>query len=276
MKLHSIFIPPDILNNFFQTVAVTPLHQPARRFVLPDDDHSGGGFSFNDISVDTVFRHLSTLDVRKSAGPDGLSAHFLKEIAVEIAAPLAHLYNLSLQQGIVPHAWKQSHITPVHKGGSTDDPSHYRPIAVVSVIAKVLEKIVATQLSSYLEEHWLFNSHQGVYRHGKSTEDIFLVAVDAIAHHMDKNESVCVAFLDLRKAFDSLDHCILLHQLSNLGVSNAVLQWFRDYLSDRTHCVKSHHQYSSSALMKGGIPQGSALGPLLFFDMHEYIAIQDW
>ena len=257
-------------------MAVTPLHQPARRFVLPDDDHSGGGFSFNDISVDTVFRHLSTLGVQKSAGSDGLSARFLKEIAVEIAAPLAHLYNLSLQQGIVPHAWKQSHITPVHKGGSTDDPSHYRPIAVVSVIAKVLEKIVATQLSSYLEEHWLFNSHQGVYRHGKSTEDIFLVAVDAIAHHMDKNESVCVAFLDLRKAFDSLDHCILLHQLSNLGVSNAVLQWFRDYLSDRTHCVKSHHQYSSSALMKGGIPQGSALGPLLFFDMHEYIAIQDW
>ena len=77
-------IPPDTLNNFFQTVAVTPLHQPARRFVLPDDDHSGGGFSFNGISVDTVFRHLSTLDVQKSAGPDGLSACFLKEIAVEL------------------------------------------------------------------------------------------------------------------------------------------------------------------------------------------------
>ena len=188
----------------------------------------------------------------------------MKEIAVEIAAPLTRLYNLSLQRGTVPLAWKQSHITPIHKGGSTDDPSHYRPIAVVSVVAKVLEKIVATQLSSYLEEHQLFNSHQGAYRHGKSTEDILLVAVDAIVHHMDKKESVCVAFLDLRKAFDSLDHCMLLHQLSNLGVSNGVLQWFQDYLSDRTHRIKYHHQYSSWALMKAGIPQGNALGPLLF------------
>ena len=130
----------------------------------------------------------------------------MRGIAVEIIAPLAHLYNLSLQQGIVPRAWKQSHITPVHKGGSTDDHSHYKPIAVVSVVAKVLEKIVATQLSFYLEEHQLFNSHQGAYCHGKSTEDILLVAVDAIVHHMDKNESVvCVAFLDFHKAFDSLD-----------------------------------------------------------------------
>lgn len=257
-------IPLDTLNSFFQTVAVTPHHQPARCFVLPDNNISGAGFSFDDISVDTVFRHLSSLDVRKSAGPNGLSARFLKEIAVEIAAPLAHLYNLSLQQGIVPREWKQSHITPVHEGGSTDDPSHYRPIAVVSVVAKVLEKIVATQLSSYLEEHQLLNSHQGAYRHGKGTEDILLVAVDAIVHRMDEKESVCVAFLDLRKAFDSLDHCMLLHQLSNLGVSNAVLRWFQDYLSDRTHRVKCHHQYSAWALMKGGIPQGSALRPLLF------------
>ena len=123
--------------------------------MLPDDD-SGTGFSFSDISVDTVFRNLSTLGIQMSAGPDGLSAHFFREIAVEIAAPLTRLYNLSLQRGIVPRAWKQSHITPVHKGDSTDDPSHYRPIAVVSVVAKVLKKIVATQLSSYLEEHKLF------------------------------------------------------------------------------------------------------------------------
>ena len=91
--------------------------------------------------------HLSILDVCKSAGPDGLSGRFLKKITAEIAAPLAHLYNLSLQQGIVPCAWKQSHITPVHNGGPTDDPSNYRPIAVVSVVAKVFEKLL---LLSYL------------------------------------------------------------------------------------------------------------------------------
>ena len=127
----------------------------------------------------------------------------------------------------------------MHKGGCTDDSSNYRPIAVVSVVAKVLEKIVATKLSSYMEEHQLFNSYQGVYRHGKCTEDILLVAVDTTVYGMDRGVSVCVAFLYPRKAFDSLDHCTLLYQLLNLGVHTAVLQWFHDYLSDRTHCVNT-------------------------------------
>ena len=139
----------------------------------------------------------------------------------------------------MPCAWKQSHITPVYKGSCTDNSSNYRPIAVVSVVAKVLGKIVATKLSSYMEEYQLFNSYQGAYRHGKCIEDILLVAVNAIVHGMDRSVSVCVAFLYLGKAFDSLDHCILLCQLLNLGVHTTVLQWFHDYLSDRTHRVNT-------------------------------------
>ena len=93
-----------------------------------------------------MFWHLSTLDVRKSAGPDGLLAYFLREIAVEIAAPLAHYIICHCDRGLC-HMLGSS---PVHKGGSTDNPSHYRTIAVASVVAKVLEKIVTTQLSSYI------------------------------------------------------------------------------------------------------------------------------
>ena len=95
--------------------------------------------------------YLSSLNTTKATGPDGLSACFLKEISNEIVEPLTALYNESLWTGVIPLEWKKSHITPVHKGDSTDDATNYRPIAVVSVVVKVLEKLVATELSRYLE-----------------------------------------------------------------------------------------------------------------------------
>ena len=117
-----------------------------------------------------------SLDVHKFTGPEGLSAHYLKKVAVEIVVPLTFLYKKSLQQGIVPQALS----SPIHKSGSVDEPSNFRPIPVVSVVAKILEKIVLTQLSSYLEDHKSLHTLQGVYRHGKNTEDILLVGVNSI------------------------------------------------------------------------------------------------
>ena len=198
----------DSINDFFQTVAISPQHQNAD-FYMPSVCTTDG-FSFDRIDVSTVLSHLTTLDVSKATGPDGLSAAFLKEVANEIAAPLTNLYNQSLHNGMIPAGWKQSHITPVHKGGKRDDPSNYRPISVVPMLAKVLEKIVSVQFSQYLEQNNLLHPHQGAFRFGKSTEDILLLTVDYIVNSLDIGQSVCAAFLDLKKTFDSLDHCILL------------------------------------------------------------------
>ena len=93
--------------------------------------------------------HLLSLDTTKATGPDGLYVHFLKEVSNEISEPHTVLYNESLQIGVIPLEWKRSHITPVHKGGSADDATNYRPIAVVSVVVKILEKLVVTELSRY-------------------------------------------------------------------------------------------------------------------------------
>ena len=210
--------------------------QPASSYVVPtsplcssDSDH----FRFQPIQSSEVLAALKGLDTKKSAGPDGIPALFLHQVAEEIAEPLSYIYNHSLNTGIVPVAWKRSNITPVHKGGDFDNPGNFRPISVVPVVAKVLEKFISTQLGSFLENHHLLNDLQGAYRHGRSTDHILLYAVDTITQALDVGNSVCAAFLDLRKAFDSLDHHVLLQRLLNLGVSGTELGWFTNYLSYR-------------------------------------------
>ena len=120
------------INDYFQTVAISSDHRCANDFVVPADSSVGADpFVFSEISVSSVLSHLQSLDPKKSTGPDGLSARFLKKIAVEIASPLTQLCNISLLTGAFPSDWKHSHITPVHKGGPFDDPSNFRPISVV-------------------------------------------------------------------------------------------------------------------------------------------------
>ena len=217
-----------------QSVAITTQHHPAEDYDIPLCEDVGNGFMFAKIDYATVLTRLSSLDVEKSTGSDQLSSRFLKEVASEIVVPLTNLFNYSLQHAVVPLAWKRSHITPVFKGRAPNDPSNYRPIAVVPVVAKILEKIVATQLGTYLEQNDLLHPHQGAYHCGRSTEDILLLAVDYITTLLGKGSVVCAAaFIDLRKAFDSLDHCLLLQRISELGVHCQVLEWFKNYLTDR-------------------------------------------
>jgi len=130
------------INNFFRTVAVTDSHHTADTYVpLISVDSSGSvkdSFYFDGIEPSTVVSLLKKLDIKKSTGPDGLSALFLKQVVEEIAVPLTYLYTKSLSTGSFPVGWKKSNVTPVHKGGSTDDPGNYRPICVIPIVAKLL------------------------------------------------------------------------------------------------------------------------------------------
>ena len=125
-----------------------------------------------------------------------------------------------------------------------------------------------------IEVNKLLHPHQGAFRCGKSTEDILLVAVDSIVNSLDSGQSICAAFLDLRKAYDSLDHCILLQKLKELNVTSTVLKWFQNYLSRRIHHVKRSDQFSNWQPILGGIPQGSSLGPLLFLIYMNKLSLQ--
>ena len=252
------------INNFFRTVAVSDGHNSPESFLFPSAVNSGNIFKFRRIEVSEVVSLLRNLNVKKSTRPDGISTLFLQKVPEEVAIPLSFLYNKSLHVGLVPTAWKKSNVTPIHKGGQTDDPGNYRPISVVPVVAKVFEKMVATQLNAFLKHHNLLHDLQGAYRHGRSADQILMYAVDTIVQTVDGGNCVCATFLDLRKAFDSLDHCILLQRLQKLGVMGVELRWFADYLTNRMQRVKQKDRYSDWGLVLGGIPQGSALSPLLF------------
>jgi len=180
----------DELNYHFQNVVIGPRHKSAYCSSVICQ------WRFIRIFVDLVQTPLQSLDLKKSTGPDGLSARFLREVAAEIATPLTHLYNASLSSGKFPYDWKRSHITPVHKGGNMEDLCNFRPITVVPVLAKVLEKIVSIQVGSYLEQNSLLDPQQGAYRSGRSTEGILLSAVDFIVHSLDAGNSLCAVFLD--------------------------------------------------------------------------------
>ena len=213
----------DDINTFFRTVAISADHQAADCYVPPPSSFDKKLFQFEPVNSSVVFSLLSKLNARKSAGPDNFSALFLQRVSECISVPLTNIYNYSLKTGTVPSAWKRSNVTPVHKGGDTDDPGNYRPISVVPIVAKILEKIVATQLSSFMEEHHLLHDLQGAYRQGRSADQILVYATDIIVQAMDAGKSVCAIFLDLRKAFDSLDHHLLLNRLFELGVSGTEL-----------------------------------------------------
>ena len=159
----------ESVNEFFCNVAVSIDHRTADQYV-PSTVSSSSSFLFTSIYSNTVLHMLQHLDTQKSTGPDGISAGFLKEVAIEIAEPLTHLYNFSLQSGSIPRDWKQSNVTAVYKHGPREDPSNCRPIFVVPIIAKVLEKLVASQLSGYCEDNQLLSPYQGAYRSGRSSE----------------------------------------------------------------------------------------------------------
>ena len=156
-------LSPERVNNFFQNVAISCDHQPACNFIPPSPSiNAVWSFEFSSINLSTVLLLHGRLDTRKAMDPDGISARFLREVAAEIAQRLIILYNKSLETGVIPSDWKLCNVTPVHKSGSVNDPSNYRPISVVSVFAKLLEKIVASQLSDYFETNHLLSDYQGL------------------------------------------------------------------------------------------------------------------
>lgn len=230
-------------------------------FVTPTHDNV---FNFNFITIEDVIGALNFIQSKKSPGLDGISARLLKDAAHNIAGPLVNIFNLSLQTTIFPDDWKLAKVTPVFKEGNKDDRGNYRPISVISVVAKIFEKLVYKQLKSFMTINGILVEQQSGFRSQHSTETTLLSSTNEWLYNMDKGLFTGVLFLDLKKAFDTVDHTILLAKLEKYGIQGNSLGWFKSYLKDRKQICSINGRMSSAKNIKCGVPQGSNLGPILF------------
>jgi hypothetical protein len=207
------------------------------------------------------------LDRISAAGPDGVPAILLKECKSTIARPLYLLQRKFLDEETTPHILKTSTITPIFKKGDQGQPANYRPISLTSHVIKIFEKIVRKKLIDHLEENNLLNQNQHGFRSGRSCLSQLLSHIDTILSYLEKGQNVDAIYLDFSKAFDKVDHFILLKKLESNGIKGKLLHWIKSFLTNRTQRVTVNSHLSDATKVKSGVPQGSVLGPLLFIIM---------
>lgn len=177
---------------------------------------------------------------------------------------IAHLCNLSIATGRCPAIFKNAVVVPIYKGGGEEAVSNYRPISLLSTISKIIEKVINIRLTSFLENKQLLADNQYGFRSGRNTEDAVVNLSQTVTKALDNGERCLAVFIDLKKAFDTVSIPLLLRKLEDLGIRGNALEWFRDYLSNRSQVVKVSDTFSQSLPVDYGIPQGSTLGPTLF------------
>ena len=177
---------------------------------------------------------------------------------------MCSIFNQSIRSGIFPREWKCAKVIPLFKEGNHSDLNNYRPISIVPIVAKVFERIIYDQVCSYLTENNLISSQQSGFRSLHSTVTALLEATNNWTFNVDKGSVNAVVFLDLKNAFDTVDHTILLSKLFQYGICGIAYEWFRSYLDNRNQQCFVNGSLSNSQILTCGIPQGTILGPLLF------------
>lgn len=214
------------------------------------------------LSATDVENCLKSLDANKGAGTDGVAPVFIKRCAKSLTKPLHHIFNKSLQEGIFPDAWKEALIVPIHKSGDKNEITNYRPISILIIFGKLLEKLVAERITWHLKPYITDSQHGFMY--ARSTVSNLVCYTSDLIKSLDNRIPVDSIYTDFSKAFDKVDHGLLLQKLSNLGISGSLLKWFSSYLLNRSSKVAISGHLSNSFISTSGVPQGSHLGPILF------------
>ena len=207
---------------------------------------------------------LSSFKPRCASGLDKIPSSTVIAAKSVICFPLCSILNSSISSSVFPRPWKSASIKPLHKGGDRATPANYRPISLLPVCSKLLERCVNEQLTSHLHLNNLVYLLQSGFRPQHSTQTLLLHCTDSWYKALDRKQFVGVIFLDISKAFDTVNHDLLLAKLSHLGLSPSTVTWFRSYLTDRSQVTRVGDCSSSLGFPSSGVPQGSVLGPTLF------------
>ena len=258
----------DNFNQYFTTVAdnilkknKTPILKTFDKY-LPE--RNSKSFLFEPCTPNEVYLLVEQLNPHKGTGPNGIYTEILKLINHLICDTLCKIFNMCITTGRHPDKLKLAHALPIYKKGSRLLVSNYRPISLLSNLNKILEKIMHKRIYAFLEKYEILYELQFGFRAGYSTSHALIHMTEAIRSALDSGSVTCGIFVDFQKAFDTVNHDILLKKLEHYGFRGVINNWFRSYLTDRKQKVVINGFESESKILPHGVPQGSVLGPILF------------
>lgn len=221
-------------------------------------------FFITPTTEEEVIDIIKSLNDKKATDIYGFSVKLIKIALPVIANILSYIFNNSFLQGIFPDKLKYASITPIHKGGSKLSLNNYRPISILPLFSKVLEKIMQERLVSYLNKYNIIYEHQYGFQKNKSTSLAIMDMYSKLINAIEKKQFSCGVFLDFAKAFDTVNHKILIKKIEHYGIRGITNEWFKSYLLNRYQKVKIGNTLSDECHIECGVPQGSVLGPILF------------
>ena len=215
-------------------------------------------------NVDEIIRLCNDINIYKASCIEHISSQILRDAFLAVPTKVVEIFNCSFGKAEIPRKWKIAKVTPLKKAGNTNDVSNLRPVSLLPITSKLIEKIVHNRIYKFLENNDILDKRQGGFRPNHSTSNTTATFIDDIYTAMNNNQVLIATYIDAMKAFDTVNHDILLKKAQKYGIVGDVFEWLKNYLSERFQCTIANNITSCIEPVTCGVPQGSVCGPLLF------------